>query len=267
MSLRKTDLLIGALVLASLGANGLLLSRWRAARSAEAVDAGLAGATGGTGRRAGHLPVRLDGCGLRAAAIEGRFAEVMRLRDQYLPPSLRWEDAALNESLTSALRTELAKHVAAGAPALQAECREELCRLFAGETETAAIASFMRSPWRGQHLREVESDASGLLLRHRDPGAIAGGELLQRVLQDFEASGAVETCQTSFKGERSGTVDAELTVAMDGEAAALTVQTGGLLASTPLGKCIAGELNRAIAAVTLPDRVERAVVMAQYPRR
>jgi len=103
-----------------------------------------------------------------------------------------------------------------------------------------------------------------------DPGAVAGSVVLQTALHDFESSGAVERCQKEHSGK--GTLDAHVSIVSghDGdpqdEPAGVSIEASGPLAGTPLGNCIDGELRRALEAVPLPPRFERALVLAQYPK-
>jgi hypothetical protein len=277
MSLSPRHLVIGALLLCSLGTNGVLFARWRgraaaAPTTAAALEPTVPGEPGSPWRRGpnGGAPVKLDGCGVRAAALEGRLAELGRLRALHTPPAQRWEDGPPNDALTATVEAELARHAPAGAAPIRAQCRERLCRVFVAPGEDAAVDRFLGSEWRERNLRAVERDESGLLLRQREPDRVEGGEVLQTALQDFEASGAVERCQAAHRGETTGTLDAQLSLTADqapGQAAGIGVESGGPLVGTPLGKCIDQELRQAMAALTLPPKYDDAVVAAQFPRR
>jgi hypothetical protein len=286
---RPFDLVLGALVLLSLGANGLLFARWRAAHpaiSAEAADAKPTAPPAFTeawrrpfpGLRAGlqargAAPVALDSCVQETSRLSSQLAELDRLREQHTPARERFKSAEPNRPLTTAFMAALDSHIplSAGSP-VRAECRGNLCRVFiapAGRSDQRLVA-LRESQFVGENLKELEPDDEGLLFEQKHPDSISGSDLLQNALQDFESSGAVEACQSKFPGA-SGTLDAQVTIvppdqAGQGQTQGISVRSAGALAGTPLGNCIDNAFQRALMAVVLPERYDGASLMAQYPK-
>jgi hypothetical protein len=291
MTVRLRDVVLGVALVASLAANGVLSSRWRAAsRAADATPANdardFATPLAQAWRRPlpelgtpGEGPVALDGCQARASWLAAQIAQLGRLGELHTPPRQRFAQEAVNAELTAAFDTALAQHLPRSPRAsVASECRGRLCRLVVPKAAHRAewLARFRQSEWMGEHLHEVAVSADGILFEQHAPGSVRASDLLQQALQDFESSGSVEECQAKFQGD--GTLDAQLSLepweggeeADRGEAAAapgIAVQADGALASTALGKCIDAELRRALAATTLPPRFERATLTAQFPRR
>jgi hypothetical protein len=284
-SRRPFDLLLAGLVVLSLGANGLLFARWRAAHPAQVSEAGPPGkpaapALSEAWRRPfpglrltqpgrGPAPVALDGCVLETSRLSTQLAEIEHLREQHTPPRERFQAAEPNRELTAAFSAALDHHipVSAGSP-VRAECRGNLCRVFvtpAGRSDQRLVA-LRESEFVGENLKELEPDDDGLLFEKKDADSVSGSDLLQNALQDFESSGAVEACQSMFPGG-AGTLDAQVTIVPPGqESPGISVRSAGALAGTPLGKCIDSAFQRALMAVVLPDHYDGASLMAQYPK-
>jgi len=288
-SRRPFDLVLGALVILSLGANGLLFGRWRAKQPTTPAQMASAPAAKPMGPPAfaeawrrpfpglrelqarGAAPVALDGCVAETSRLTTQLAELDRLREQHTPPGQRFQTAELNRPLTTAFMTAIDHHIPlSGGSPVRAECRGNLCRVFvapAGRGDPR-LAALRESQFVGENLKELEPDDEGLLFEKKEPDAISGSDLLQNALQDFESSGAVEGCLARFQGE--GTLDTQLTLEPNEDEPGdpgVDVQAGGRLSGTPLGKCIHEELRRALAALTLPPHYERATLLAQFPRR
>jgi hypothetical protein len=283
---RPFDLALGALVVLSLGANGLLFARWRGTRPAKPDAAVPAGgkptappAFAQAWRRPfpglqarGAAPVALDGCVQETSRLASQLVELDHLRDQHTPPRERFQAAEPNRALTDAFRAAVDGHIPlSGRSPVRAECRGDLCRVFvspAGRGDQR-LAALRESQFVGENLKELEPDDDGLLFERKDPDSISGSDLLQNALQDFEASGAVEACQAKFPGA-AGTLDAQVTIVPPGEgqgrSAGISVQSAGALAGTPLGKCIDSAFQRSLMAVVLPDHYDAASLMAQYPK-
>jgi hypothetical protein len=289
---RPLDLVLGALVILSVGANGLLFVRWRANRPAKAAEVAGAPRNKATAAAAfaqawrrpfpglrlgmqagGAAPVALDGCMQETSRLTSELAELERLREQHTPAGMRFQSAEPNRALTTAFSAALDSQipVSAGTP-VRAECRGNLCRVFlppAGRGDQRLVA-LRESQFVGENLKELEPDDEGLLFEQKHPDSIPGSDLLQNGLQDFEASGAVEACQTKFPGA-AGTLDAQVTIAppeqgQQGQAPGISVRSAGALVGTPLGTCIDTALQRALAAIVLPEHYDGASVMAQYPK-
>jgi hypothetical protein len=251
MASPRRDLAIAALTIVSLAANAFLFVRWRArpapAQVAAAAPLAEAWRRPWPGLQTPPPPVALEGCQQRAAWLEAQLAE-----------------------LTAALAAALAGRAPAkGEPG--AECRGRLCRLAipASAQDAPWVKDLRESEWLGENLHLVEADAGGMLFEQHRPGSLRSSDLLQQALQDFESSGAVEQCQARFRGE--GTLDAELSLepwedAPEAENGGVVVQSGGRLAGTELGRCIDAEFRRALAALTLPPRYDRAALSARFPR-
>jgi hypothetical protein len=286
MALRRSDLVLGALVVTSMAGNAVLFARWRAGPATPAPAAATAGPpafagdwrlplpglrASGAGPAPGSAPVALEACTLQEARLESQLAELDRLRDRHVPVAQRFGVAEPNRDLTAALATELARHpVPGGAGQVESECRGRFCRLVVPAAVRAGdwLARLNESEWVGQHLHEVGTDGDAILFEQHEPGTVRGSDLLQGALQDFEASGAVEQCQARFRG--AGTLDTQVSLAPDGDAdepAGFSVQAGGALAGTQLGTCIDAEFRKALAAITLPPHFDRAELTAQFPRR
>jgi hypothetical protein len=289
-SRRPFDRLLGALVVLSLGANGLLFARWRGAHPATAAQAGTSPAKPGAPaafteawrrpfpglrlvQQGGGAPVALDGCVQATSRLATQLAEIERLREQHTPPRERFQAAEPNRELTAAFSAALDHHipVSAGSP-VRAECRGNLCRVFvapAGRSDERLVR-LRESQFVGENLKELEPDDEGLLFEKKDADSVSGSDLLQNALQDFEASGAVEACQAKFPGA-AGTLDAQVTIVppgQDGQAQppGISVRAAGALAGTPLGNCIDTAFQRALMAIVLPDHYDGASLMAQYPK-
>jgi hypothetical protein len=273
------DLLLGALVLASLAGNVVLLARWQRGQAGPASgDAARGqGERARAGKRDGDRgavrPPSFDTCAARASALRNELAALERPVHPTPPASRRFQEAAPNQPLTAALADELARHLSAAAPAprMRGECRGSWCRLeVSGDgREAPALASFVASAWVAEHLHEVERSSGAILFERHQPGSLRSSVVLQQALHDFEASGAVEACQARHRDE--GTLAARIALTpsepVAGEVdSGITVETSGPLAPTMLGRCIDGELRRALAAVSLPPRYEHASLLAHFPR-
>jgi hypothetical protein len=261
------DLTIVALTIVSLGANAFLFVRWRSHGAARTTTDVAPLADGWRrpvpGLKVGQPPA-LDACQARAGWLAAQLAEIDRLRERHTPPARRFDEAPANAELTAALTAALP----AGKGA-RAECHGRLCRVTIPKAHDPRwLADFRESEWVGQNLHVLETDATGILFEQHQPGSMRSSDLLQQALQDFESSGAVEHCQAQFRGE--GTLDAELRLEPWEDGAAgnegITVESAGRLAGTELGKCIDAEFRRALAALTLPPRYERAELSARFPR-
>jgi hypothetical protein len=274
MASPRRDLAIAALTIVSLAANAFLFVRWRArpapAQVAAAAPLAEAWRRPWPGLQTPPPPVALEGCQQRAAWLEAQLAELDGLRARHLPARQRFTEAPPNAELTAALAAALAGRAPAkGEPG--AECRGRLCRLAipASAQDAPWVKDLRESEWLGENLHLVEADAGGMLFEQHRPGSLRSSDLLQQALQDFESSGAVEQCQARFRGE--GTLDAELSLepwedAPEAENGGVVVQSGGRLAGTELGRCIDAEFRRALAALTLPPRYDRAALSARFPR-
>src|SRR6185436_13467272 len=79
---RPFDLVLGALIVLSLGANGLLFTRWRATRPAKP-----------------------------AGDSTAQLAELDRLREEHTPAGERFQSAQPNRALTTAFIAALDRHI------------------------------------------------------------------------------------------------------------------------------------------------------------
>lgn len=295
MATRRSDLWLGALAIASLGANVVLISLSRASAVPPATSAPAATATpapgspplpsralaeawrqpfaptpASDGNRPGS-PVTLDPCALAALRLAAQLTDVEGLRAQHLPPPQRFASAAPNPELTGALLAELGHHLPAAGLEARAGCRDRLCRVAVTARDSAWLARFRESAWVGENLRELAPAGDALYFQQQAAGTVRGSDLLQQALQDFEASGAIEECQARFRREGEGTLDAHVSIASAEEAseeapAGINVRAGGRLAGTPLGQCIDAAFRRALTAIELPSQYDGAVVLAQYPK-
>src|SRR6185436_6844612 len=228
---RPFDLVLGALIVLSLGANGVLFTRWRATRpakpagdsSAPAAKPSAPPAFAEAWRRPfpglrlparGGAPVALDSCVQQTSALTAQLAELDHLREQHTPAGERFQSAQPNRALTTAFIAALDRHIPlSGGSPVRGECRGNLCRVFvapAGRSDQR-LAALRESEFVGENLKELEPDDEGLLFEKKEPDSISGSDLLQNALQDFEASGAIEACQTKFPGA-TGTLDAQVTI-------------------------------------------------------
>jgi hypothetical protein len=273
--------LLSLMLAGSLGANGLLLAVWRRGNAAGggepqviAAAAAPARATAAApeGDRPPRAPFTLGECQERVQALAEELAALVDLRRRHLSPAQRFGELSPNAQLTASVLTELEKAIApAGGLPCQVECREDLCRMAFADAPRPPpwFERFTDSPWARESLESVEVLEDAVFFRWREPGVVRGDDFLQEVLTNFQRSGAVEACRTRFRG--AGALELRLSLlsqpaAEDADAPpGLTARTGGVLAGTPLGDCMAAELQRSLASVPLPPRFDPAILLAQLP--
>ena len=277
------DGVLSLLVIGSLSANGLLLSRARhptpAVANHSAARATPARAV--APRRRVAVPKLVWGppgspadCAARSADLEAKAAELDHLGDRYLGPDVRFAHAGVNAKLTAELRTQLRGHRATDgrtpSPAAL-ECRATVCRLagLAADDEDEWLPGFMESGWATDHLQQATRDGDQIFFEARGRGGPTAPELVADELKAFERSDALASCRSRFA--RAGTLDVRVDVVaeegdIDEEPPGIALHTGGALADTDLGQCIAAALERRLTGLTLPEGPDSATLSAQFPR-
>lgn len=216
-------------------------------------------------------------CAAQLAALGTKLATVEAELDKSLRPHERFERSGPAPSREPAIREKLTK-LFADAPTgwtWQVECRGDACKLEVIERERGTNYDWMAKVQSGALAGIVD----GMMFRagtpSQDPvskeplfseeaylaltdvGSVSGMEILQRILAAFRDDPQRAACA---QGAPEGFLSLQLE--LDPATRRVEVAAGGTLALTPVGTCLRGVLDAAIAREPVPEGVRSAVVYA-----
>jgi hypothetical protein len=200
-------------------------------------------------------------CAARLAAVEKRQAAMKRIIERDASPAERFAREPASPALTRELEGRL-RRATAGLPAaftgLTAACHGVICQV-----QPRAGVKLGRSEWQQLEGRpEVASVivgrayGDGAYWLVRPPLTADGREILDRLVAEIEAGPMLATCRKRHPATGHLLVNYVLAgrdpLGRPAARIGLSAVCTGSLAESPLGRCIADELERALASATLP---------------
>ena len=202
---------------------------------------------------------RLDDLTARRAELKRRVDNLATAKQSFdeAPPGTR------NAALAAELRKHLRLEGRDDWVPRDVECRRLACRV---ENEAdASTAPVLEGGWGRRNLQGTVVVMRGAIyFRIRDENVPAGVDVLQRFVDDFRRSRAIDGCTARFHDEGKLHVQLDLRAeddgALDEAPPGLSIRTaGGPLADTPLGTCITNALRDAFGRASLPPVYTSAV--------
>lgn len=201
-------------------------------------------------------------CAAEVDKLEKKLAAMSRVMDRALTPPERFQKEPANEALTREMAARLSRAVAA-LPAtfagLAIECRGVVCQVRPG-----ASAPLDQGAWQRLEARpELRARITGRAYRTeaywlvRPAAAADGRAVLDGVLKQVEAQPFFEACHVRHPA--TGHLLVRYVLPGDhvfgkrGPRGPIRLEYSGGLADTPLARCIADELTRALATIDLPE--------------
>jgi hypothetical protein len=216
-------------------------------------------------------PIAPDLCPAEAAAAEKTIAAMRAAMAKALTPAQRFAAEPANEALTREVGALVKRAAASGAPELRSvslECHGVLCRAH-------AAAPLPRPAWARLDGRP-ELDAR-IVARAYDGDAIwsirpastaDGREVLARVVRELETRPFFDSCYAQHPARGHLLVSYDLpgdtALGEPGPRGGIEAHYTGSLADSPLGRCLADELGRALTGLTLPENRLHAVHTSRY---
>jgi hypothetical protein len=196
-------------------------------------------------------------CQKRLADLNARRAELKR-RVENLATAKQSFDEASPGARNAALEAELRKRVRLEGrndwlPS-GVECRRLVC-LVQNEAD-ASTGPVLEREWSRRNLQDAVATRSGTYFRIRDESVPAGVDIVERFVDDFRRSGAIDGCTARFRDE--GKLFVQLNLGAEDDPLnelppGLSLRMpNGALADTPLGMCIIQALRDAFGRASLP---------------
>jgi hypothetical protein len=210
-------------------------------------------------------------CRDQLSSAERTLAAMKRAIDRDLPPRERWLRAPPNAALTAEEAAMVRQNLALppGSTAVAVDCRGRVCRLDVDRRifpDDRYLARLETPDFRRRHINRGMTHAWNVYYERAPADATAGGDLVQRALDELLASPALDACETRYAP--SGGIEIQIRVPATGDEESMTVQIGGALAGSVFARCLEAVLTDIVAHTPLPAKVTATAIQrrVEFPR-
>jgi len=210
--------------------------------------------------------LQLDACRNKTAELEANFAALRRLIQRVSYPGELFErlpPSPTNPLLARDLQNNLEFGDAGSFAPI--ECRGSICKVLVNRD--AGARPVLDVGWSRKHVRSRQV-SRGVEYFSMHENIASGRDILQRVADKFQRSGAIERCAARFRDE--GTLNTILLLTGDemeteDKPIGLSFRVDGELVGTPLGHCLTAALQPALEATELPLVYRSASLLMRFP--
>ena len=201
-------------------------------------------------------PQKVD-CRQRLADLTARRAELKRRVENLATAKQSFDEAppgARNAALEAELRKRLRLEGRNDWLPPDVECRALVCRV--QNEADASTGPVLEREWSRRNLQGAVATRSGIYFRIRDESVPAGVDVVERFVDDFRRSRAIDGCTARFHDE--GKLFVQLNLGAEDDPLnelppGLSLRMpNGALADTPLAMCIIHALRDAFGRASLP---------------
>jgi hypothetical protein len=209
-------------------------------------------------------------CAQRADDLRRRRAELERWVEKFATPKEIFDRSPRgpdDDALADEVRQRLRFGPVDASHPNDIVCRGWVCRIT--KQRDAGAEPTLDSDWARRNLRKAMGTRSEAYYEIRERGVPSGYDLLERIVDDFKRSQALDRCKDLFGDERA-TLDVRVDLAhddgeIDDAPAGLSLRASGSLEGTAAGKCIVDQLRAAFAAVRLPPNYTHGSMLVRLP--
>jgi hypothetical protein len=216
-------------------------------------------------------PAAPDRCPAEAEAAEKTLASMRAAMARALTPAERFAAEPASAALTPDVAGLVKRAAASASPELRAatvECRGVICRAHApGPLDRPAWTRLEELPELNARIvgRAYDGDAYWLI---RPANADDGRQVLARLVHELETRPFFDSCyaQHPARGHLlvSYALPGDSIFGQPGPRSGIEAHYSGSLTDSPLGRCLAQELDRALPDLPLPENRLHAVLTRRY---